>query len=404
MTMPPISPIAAVTHADPYPVYADLVAHRPLYFDDALGLWVASSAEAVTAVLTHPLCRVRPPAEPVPNAIAGSPAGDVFGRLVRMNDGPIHAQLKPAIVNALSAIDIHAVLRLGRTRAQQIGLVTASHAERLHQLMFQLPSMVVADLLGASEAQIAQVTGWASAFVTGISPLSGPDQIAQGALATAELQRMLTSHLHERNAPSDNTLLLQLQRETEHIGISDRAIVVANTIGFFSQTYDATAGLIGNTVLALGRQARWLDQLQRTPDALPTFIAEVQRYDAPIQNTRRFVAADTIIMGQQLHAGDAILVLLAAANRDPAANVDPNVLDPDRMNRRSFSVGLGAHACAGEQLALSIAQAAVEQMLTSVAGDDPWFKQLTREVTYHASLNARIAFFASEIQQEEKPA
>ena len=80
MTMPPISPIAAVTHADPYPVYADLVAYRPLYFDEALGLWVASSAAAVTAVLTHPLCRVRPLAEPVPNAIVGSPAGDVFGR------------------------------------------------------------------------------------------------------------------------------------------------------------------------------------------------------------------------------------------------------------------------------------------------------------------------------------
>jgi len=52
-----LDPIAAVTHPDPYPFYADLVAKRPLYRDDALGVWVAASAEAVTAVLTSDLCR-----------------------------------------------------------------------------------------------------------------------------------------------------------------------------------------------------------------------------------------------------------------------------------------------------------------------------------------------------------
>src|SRR5262245_35711036 len=83
----PADPMHAVTHPDPYPYYADLVARCPLHRDDALGLWVASSAEAVMAVLTSERCRVRPPAEPVPAALAGSAAGDVFGRLVRMNDG-----------------------------------------------------------------------------------------------------------------------------------------------------------------------------------------------------------------------------------------------------------------------------------------------------------------------------
>ena len=85
---PPQDPIAAVTHPDPYPYYADLAAHRPLYRDDALRLWVASSAAAVTAVLASDLCRVRPPAEPVPRALLGSPAGELFGHFVRMNDGP----------------------------------------------------------------------------------------------------------------------------------------------------------------------------------------------------------------------------------------------------------------------------------------------------------------------------
>ena len=58
---PPRDPVAAVTHPDPYPYYAELVAQRPLYRDESLGLWVASSAQAVTAVLTSDICRVRPP-------------------------------------------------------------------------------------------------------------------------------------------------------------------------------------------------------------------------------------------------------------------------------------------------------------------------------------------------------
>src|ERR1700730_9947136 len=100
----PSDPIAAVTHRDPYPYYARLVAERPLYFDPDLGLWVASSAEAVAAVLASERCRVRPPAEPVPAAIAGTPAGEVFRRLVRMTDGEAHGPLKQAVSAALAGV------------------------------------------------------------------------------------------------------------------------------------------------------------------------------------------------------------------------------------------------------------------------------------------------------------
>lgn len=61
----PDNPIAAVTHLDPFPYDAALVARRPLYREAVLGLWVASSADAVTAVLTSDHYRVRPPTEPV---------------------------------------------------------------------------------------------------------------------------------------------------------------------------------------------------------------------------------------------------------------------------------------------------------------------------------------------------
>ena len=93
----PSDPIAAVTHPDPYPYYANLVAERPLYRDASLGLWVAAGAAAVTSVLKSEAGRVRPPAEPVPRALVGTPAGEIFRHLVRMNDGANHLRLKPGV-------------------------------------------------------------------------------------------------------------------------------------------------------------------------------------------------------------------------------------------------------------------------------------------------------------------
>src|SRR5712691_3107328 len=80
MIVSPHNPIDAVTHPDPYPYYADLVASKPIYRDETLGLWIPSSAITVTAVLANDLCRVRPPAEQIPRALQGSPAADIFGR------------------------------------------------------------------------------------------------------------------------------------------------------------------------------------------------------------------------------------------------------------------------------------------------------------------------------------
>jgi len=104
----PADPVAAVTHPDPYPYYADLTAARPLHRDEGLGLWVACSAATVTEVLTSPACLVRPPSEPVPRALVGSSAGSIFGRLVRMNEGAKHAALKPAVSAATAGIETHA--------------------------------------------------------------------------------------------------------------------------------------------------------------------------------------------------------------------------------------------------------------------------------------------------------
>ena len=72
--------------------------HARIFFDATLGWWVAASAEAVDAVLGSSACRVRPADEPVPKAVAATPTGAFFGRLVRQIDGPDHSTRKTKVM------------------------------------------------------------------------------------------------------------------------------------------------------------------------------------------------------------------------------------------------------------------------------------------------------------------
>lgn len=369
----PSDPIAAVTHANPYPYYEDLVARAPLAFNDALGLWVAASAEAVTAVLTSGLCRVRPPAEPVPRALLGSSAGEIFGGFVRMNDGPRHPVLKRAVGAALGTLDERRVAGPGREWARELAAEMGAMPEPrlVTDFAFRLPIYTVGNLLGVPREELPRLARSIGDFVAAVAPGSAPETVERGKEAAELLLRLLRSLL--ANAPADG-LLATLAREAHAMGEDDDAIL-ANGIGFLFQAHDATAGLIGNALLALAARPEI-----RHPGLLRQVLQEVIRYDPPIQNTRRFVAQDGVVAGCSMKEGEAVLVVLAAANRDPSV-----------QDGRCFTFGIGPHACPGEALAVTIAEAGIESLLN--AGID--FDRLAGKVIYRPSVNARIPLFES---------
>ncbi len=385
--LPPSNPIAAVVHLDPYPYYAALLTSRPIYRDAELGLWVAASAQAVNDVLSSPLCRVRPPAEPVPASLLGSPAGDIFRHLVRMNDGLNHCPFKQAVSATLGTVaPAHARERSARwARVLCEELAPHRRAGRIAEFAFHLPVYVVADLLGVAHDKLRQTVRWVNDFVRAIAPAANAEQIANGKLAAGHLLNM-TGCLA---AQQPEGLLSTLARQAQRFGRSDGTAIAANGIGFLSQAYEATAGLIGNTLRALAAHPDLGAQVCDAPALLGAVIEEVLRADPPIQNTRRFVAEDGLVAGQPMQAGDAILVLLAAANHDPAANPQPERFMLHRPQRQCFTFGLATHACPGTALAAAIAQAGVAQLLA--AGLD--LGQLRGDLSYCPSVNARIPLF-----------
>jgi cytochrome P450 len=374
---PPSDPVAAVTHPDPYPWYAAL-RQRPFHRNEALGLWVAARAEDALAVLVSPACRVRPPSEPVPRPLAGGAAGALFGRLVRMTDGDAQARAKRAVA---AALDVPSEQVAEEARRQAAAL--AADDIGLDELIFALPVRVVAALLGFDPDQLSEIAGRMRDVVAAFAPGAAPEAIGRGHDAAAAMVALTEALI---GSPGDG-LARRLHDAAEREGGVDPAAITANAVGFLFQVHDAGAGLLGNAVLALGTRPELRRAVTADRTLLPGLVQEVLRCDPPAQNTRRFVAEAAVIAGQALRAGDAILIVIAAANRDPALNPDPDRFDPARPDRRLLTFGHGRHACPGDAIAAAIALAGLDALLDRL----PHWPE--RPAGYRASPNVRMPRF-----------
>jgi cytochrome P450 len=355
----PRNALEAVTHPDPYPYYRSLRAEKPVFFDASLGLWVASSHAAVSAALCHPALRVRPPAEPVPLALQGSPAGEVFSQLVRMTDGAFHVAHKPEVERAARRWSLATVARAADESAGDL-------RSRLpaNEFVAALPVQTMARLLGVADSERDDTCRWATQFAQGI----GPTANAQAVALAGEAARAL-------------------MRQGGALGLVP--VQSATRIAFMQQSIDATAGLLGQVALKLAQDAEQAAAADSSLDAMRAFVREVERWAAPIQNTRRFAAESLSLVGQPIETGQALLLILASANRDESLNVQPEHFDAGRVEGRSMGFGAGPHACPGALIAIETVAAAIRRL--RVLGQfDNYFG---RSTSFQPLPNARIPVF-----------
>ncbi|HTU71295.1 MAG TPA: cytochrome P450 [Candidatus Baltobacteraceae bacterium] len=328
-----LTPITAVLAENPYPYYARLVEERPFYYDDELRTWVASSMAVVDAVLSNDVLRVRPVSEPIPAIMRGSALGEVFARMVRMNDGARHDAMRLVVRRMIE--EPERALAGGEPRTD---------SDLLHTWMFEYPTHVVASMLGVPREEQRGIAAHARALARAIAPNAQLHDVQRADASVEALHVVFSSRFHDENER-------------------------ANAIGLLFQTYDATAGLIGNTLYQLcvaSPEVR--EEALRDRTTLARFVAEVLRLDPPVHNTRRFAAGDTVIDGTAIPGGETILVLLAAAG---------------------CTFGLGIHACIAAQLATELAAFAVARVHASGLE----IAALKRD-GFHRSLNVRIPRFA----------
>ncbi len=328
----------------------------------------------VDTVLGSTACRVRPTDEPVPTAVAASSTGAFFGSLVRQIDGPDHGTRKAKVMAALGQLDVAALAGRAHRQANAALPDAASLDAALRTgAHFRVPLAAIAQTLLDDRADTPACQTDIAAYLAALGPGASATAVAQADAAVDRLRQRFTG---------------------SSFASGDDAAEITNLAALLAQTYDACAGLLGNCIVALSRHAGLRTRLRAQPQAIEPFIREVLRRDAPVQNTRRFIAHDVALLGQPLRAGDKILVLLAAANVDGATNPDPLRFDIDRATPRLWTFGGGAHRCPADALATTIARETVQHLL-SLPDVDRWLAGLgeVAEVTYRPSPNARIPSF-----------
>lgn len=334
-----LTPITAATADDPYGYYARLAVEHPFFYDDELHCWVACSVRAVEAVLGNDAFAVRPAVEPVPSIMQRTPLGELFARMVRMTDGPPHVSRRQFVEALVNAMDV--------------GMIAAAlpdlARDPLETLMFTFPSRAVATLLGIAATRVQRIEEYARALARAIAPGATADDVPRASSAVTALDGIFAERFPD---------------VPQRLG----------AIGLLFQTYDGTAGLIGNTLYQLAvAQPAITRRIVGDAKTLTGFVGEVARLDPPVHNTRRFAASDIGIEDALVREGESVLVVLAAANYDSEAK------------GRIFTFGAGAHACIAARLAITIASVAVHA-LTETGID---FAQIVRNGFYPAS-NVRV--------------
>ena len=109
-------------------------------------------------------------------------------------------------------------------------------------------------------------------------------------------------------------------------------------------------------------------RLREDPSLAPTAIEELLRFDSPVQFTAGLLKEDLTVGGKALKAGQMVLLLLGAANRDPAQFAEPDRLDVGRADNKHVAFGLGPHFCLGAPLARLEGRIVLQTLLRRLPG------------------------------------
>jgi cytochrome P450 family 144 len=219
-------------------------------------------------------------------------------------------------------------------------------------------------VIGLPDDDVAQLVslGYESSDLLG-GLLSLADMGPLGEAAAELNEYLLVQFQKALAAPADN-LLGAYAAPVQAGDMTADDVVGALTI-LVGAGGESTAGLIGNAARILAERPDLQDELRRDPALVTRFLEEVLRLESPFRGHYRHVRRDTELGGVPLRAGDHLMLLWAAANRDPAEFEDPDDLRLDRrLSTHHLAFGRGLHFCLGAPLARLEARCAIEALVT----------------------------------------
>ncbi len=356
----PFDPFARSYLADPYPTLNRLRREAPVFYARELDMWVVTRFADVERIFSDPLL--------FSAAIAQSPLfplgpearailADGFRAQPTMSncDPPKHGRIRAHNMTAFSAHRTKRLEPVIRERARLLvdSMIPKRRADLVGDLAFPLPALTIFTLIGFPDEDTDTLKSWCTdrmMFSWGRPSPEVQVQVARNMVAYWQYcERFVAGRLA---APRDD-----FTSDLLRIHLGDSAALSVDEItsviyGLSFAGHETTSNLIGNCVRQLLQHYEQWEALCRDASLIPNAVEEVLRFDTSVVAWRRITTAPVVIGGVDVPARAKLMLVLAAANRDPDQFPDPDTFDLARPNARThLAFGAGIHYCLGAALA-----------------------------------------------------
>jgi cytochrome P450 len=178
-----------------------------------------------------------------------------------------------------------------------------------------------------------------------------------------------------RKHPKEGLIHSFMTAEVDGDRLSEEEIV-ANCIVTMVGGQETTTNLIGSGLFTLMQNHEQLQKLRDSRDLMPSAVEELLRYESPSQHTGRIARKDVDLGGRKIRKGQAVMAIMAAANRDPKRFPEPDRLILDRKDNKHLAFGWSSHFCFGAPLARMEGQISFEVLLRRLKNLEPVPKPL----------------------------
>jgi cytochrome P450 len=343
---------------DPYPFYAGMRRETPVFKTHIPGFgrdaWVVTRYDDIVAALKNPalssdMMRGRSVGgwgRWVPRAFR------ILAKTMVTMDDPDHARLRNLVHKGFTPSMVDRMAGRVQEIADELlaRLEGKEKVDLLHDFALPLPMIVISEMLGVPENQRAKFRRFMLHLLDGPPPSFW--RLISGMRNNIRMISYLDGLINLRRREPDNGLITALVAAEQSGDRLTQDELVGMVFLLLLAGHETTVNLLGNGVLALMDDRAQLDKLRAHPNLIKTAIEELLRYTNPVQHSIiRTATADLEIAGIKIAAGDRVVLMLAAGNRDEAVFPNAESLDIAREPNRHLGFGLGIHFCLGAPLA-----------------------------------------------------
>lgn len=354
-----------VLRTDPYPVYARLREEAPVYRNDERDYWALSRYDDVLSALRNVQRFSSANGPLLEPAIWGPEAHRTISFLAM--DPPSHTRMRGLVSKAFTARRVGALEpEVRRIARGHIGNALQSDAfDFVADIAANVPMDVISELIGVPEADRVRVRDLGNTVAQRQGVTDIPPESAEALLALVQYYTELIAE--RRREPRDDLVSALTLVRADGDRLTDEDIVACLFL-LVTAGNETTVRLLGNAWYWAWRHPE--QRAMAFSGLIGEWVEETLRYDNPGQATARLLTEDITLHGVRIPKGARMLLIVAAALRDPDVFPDPDRFDLRRDTTAAIPFGVGPHHCLGAPLARLESRIVLEELVARVRDYD----------------------------------